>query len=46
MFFGILDSEFDERFKDIAEFIEWYNNERLSEAVDYMTPAEAYKKRL
>jgi transposase InsO family protein len=45
-FFGILDSEFDERFKNIHEFIEWYNNERLSEAVDYMTPNEAYKKRL
>ncbi len=45
-FFGILDSEFDERFKDIDEFIEWYNNERLSEAIDYMTPNEAYKKRL
>lgn len=45
-FFGILDSEFDERFKNIDEFIEWYNNERLSEAVDYMTPNEAYKKRL
>lgn len=45
-FFGILDSEFDERFKDLSEFIEWYNNERLSEAVDYMTPTEAYKKRL
>ncbi|MFH1668414.1 MAG: DDE-type integrase/transposase/recombinase [Candidatus Woesearchaeota archaeon] len=45
-FFGILDQEFDERFKDIDEFIKWYNNERLSEAVDYMTPSEAYKKRL
>lgn len=45
-FFGILDSEFDERFKDINEFIEWYNCERLSEAVNYMTPNEAYKKRL
>jgi putative transposase len=45
-FFGILDAEYDERFKDIDEFIEWYNNGRLSEAVDYMTPAEAYKKRL
>ncbi len=45
-FFGILDTEFDERFKDIDHFIEWYNNERLSEAVDYMTPNEAYKKRL
>jgi putative transposase len=45
-FFGILDSEFDERFKDLEEFIEWYNNERASEAVDYMSPNEAYKKRL
>ena len=45
-FFGILDSEFDERFEDINHFIEWYNSERLSEAVDYMTPNEAYKKRL
>lgn len=45
-FFGILDSEFDERFETIDEFIEWYNNERLSEAVDYMTPSEAYKKHL
>lgn len=45
-FFGILDSEFDERFEDLDEFIGWYNNERSSEAVDYMTPNEAYKKRL
>lgn len=45
-FFGILDKEFDERFNGIDEFIEWYNNERLSEAVDYLTPNKAYKKRL
>ena len=45
-FFGILDKEFDERFETIDEFIEWYNNERISEAVDYMTPKEAYQKRL
>ena len=45
-FFGILDKEFDERFKDIDEFIQWYNDERLSEAIDYMTPNEAYKNRL
>lgn len=45
-FFDTLDKEFDERFKDLDEFIEWYNHERLSEAVDYMTPNEAYKKRL
>lgn len=45
-FFGILDREFDERFKNLDHFIQWYNEERLSEAVDYMTPKEAYKKRL
>lgn len=45
-FFGILDKEFDERFNTIDEFIEWYNNERASEAVNYMTPNEAYKMRL
>lgn len=45
-FFAILDKEFDERFEDIDHFIRWYNNERVSEAVDYMTPNEAYKKRL
>jgi transposase InsO family protein len=45
-FFDIFDKEFDERFETIDDFIEWYNNERLSEAVNYMTPNEAYKKRL
>lgn len=45
-FFHILDTEFDERFKTLDEFFEYYNNVRPSEAVDYMTPNEAYKKRL
>lgn len=45
-FHHILDTEFDERHEDLHDFIKWYNNERLSEAVDYMTPNEAYKKRL
>jgi len=45
-FFDILDKEFNERFETIDEFINWYNDERLSEAVDYITPTEAYKKRL
>ncbi len=45
-FHHILDTEFDDRFETIEQFIEWYNNERLSEAVDYMTPNEAYEKRL
>jgi putative transposase len=45
-FFDILDKEFDERFETLDKFIDYYNEERLSEAVDYMTPNEAYKKRL
>lgn len=44
--FDVLEKEFDERFKDIHEFIRWYNDERISEAVNYMTPNEAYNKRL
>lgn len=45
-FHDILDKEFDERFQTIDQFITWYNNERLSEAIDYETPKERYKKRL
>jgi len=45
-FFGIFDSEYDDRFETVNDFIEWYNDERLSEAVNHMTPNEAYKKRL
>jgi putative transposase len=45
-FFHVLDSEFDDRFMTLDEFINWYNTERASEAVDYMTPQEAYDKRL
>jgi len=45
-FHDILEKEFDDRFETIDEFITWYNNERASEAVDYMNPNEAYKKRL
>jgi transposase InsO family protein len=40
-FHDILDKEFDERFATIDEFITWYNNERLSEAIDYKTPNQA-----
>ena len=45
-FFDILDKEFDDRFETLEEFIEYYNHKRLSEAVNYLTPNEAYKKRL
>jgi putative transposase len=45
-FFDILDKEFDERFETLDDFIKWYNYERLSEAVDYLTPDEAYQKRI
>ena len=45
-FFDILDREFDDRFETIDQFIDYYNNKRPSEALDYMTPNKAYKKRL
>jgi len=45
-FFGIFDREFDDRFENVNDFIKWYNDERLSEALNYQTPNEAYKKRL
>lgn len=45
-FHHILDTEFDDRFETIHQFIEWYNNERSSEALDYSTPNEAYDMRL
>ncbi len=44
--FDILEKEFDERFKTIDEFVTWYNEVRISEALDYIPPNEAYKKRL
>lgn len=45
-FHDILEKEFDERFETIDAFIEWYNNERASEAIDYESPNERYQKRL
>ena len=45
-FHHILDTEFDERFETLEDFIDWYNAERPSEALDYIAPNEAYKKRL
>lgn len=45
-FHGILDTEFDERFETIHDFIKWYNEVRFSEALDYLSPEEAYQKRL
>lgn len=45
-FFDIFDKEFDERFETVHDFFKYYNNIRLSEAVNCMTPNEAYKKRL
>lgn len=44
-FHHILDTEFDDRFATIDEFITWYNNERLSEAIDYKTPNQSYHMR-
>ena len=45
-FHDILEKEFDDRFATIEDFVRWYNDERPSEAVDYMTPNEAYRKGL
>jgi transposase InsO family protein len=45
-FFHILDREFDDRFETLGDFIEYYNNERPSEALEYITPNEAYQNRL
>ena len=44
-FHHILDTEFDDRFKTIEQFIDWYNKERASEAIDYESPDERYKSR-
>lgn len=44
-FHHILDTEFDDRFESLDEFIKWYNDERASEALDYETPTNAYKAR-
>jgi transposase InsO family protein len=45
-FFDIFEKEFDERFETIDDFFKYYNQVRLSEAINYMTPNEAYNKRL
>jgi transposase InsO family protein len=44
-FFHILDTEFDDRFDTIEQFIHYYNYKRSSEALDYLTPNEAYEAR-
>jgi putative transposase len=44
--FDIFEKECDERFETISNFVDYYNGERISEALDYLTPNEAYKKRL
>jgi putative transposase len=42
---GILAQEYDERFASIDEFIDWYNDKRASEALDYKTPNQVYKEK-
>jgi len=44
--FDIFEKEFDERFETVGDFVKWYNDERLSEATDYLAPNEAYKTAL
>ena len=45
-FHHILDTEFDDRFDTIDEFMTFYDEERASEALDYETPHETYLKRI
>jgi len=42
-FWKIVKAEFDDRFASFDEFVDWYNNERLSEALDYQTPNVVWK---
>lgn len=44
-FHGIYKREFDERFSNLNDFVKWYNFERLSQAIDYQTPAEVFFKK-
>lgn len=42
--FGTYKREFNERFKNIDEYVEFYNNERPHQRLGYKTPAEVFKK--
>jgi len=43
--FGTYKREFNDRFKDISEYIKFYNFERPHQRLDYKTPAEVFFKK-
>lgn len=42
--FGTYSQEYDERFKNLNQFIKYYNEERLHQGIGYLTPMEKYEK--
>ena len=40
--FGTYKQEFDERFTTLNQFITWYNEKRLHQAINYNTPLQRY----
>lgn len=44
--FGTYKREFNERFKDIDEYVKFYNYERPHQRLNYKTPAEVFKKEM
>ena len=43
--FGTYKREFNERFKDIDEYVRFYNYERLHQRLGYRTPSEVFLKK-
>lgn len=43
--FGIYKREFNDRFKDIHEYVKFYNENRLHQRLGYRTPAEVFFKK-
>ena len=41
---GIVAREYDDRFRSIDHFVRWYNSKRVSEAIDYQTPDDKYRR--
>lgn len=41
--FGTYKQEYDERFSNLNEFIKFYNEERIHQGINYITPLERYK---
>ncbi len=40
--FGTYKQEFDERFTTLNQFVNWYNEKRLHQAINYNTPLQRY----